>query len=263
MNLESLGNTALIGHTGFVGSNLLQQKTFDHTFNSKNFREMDGQNFGLVVCAGISAAKWIANRDPENDRAEIERLESALKGVKADYFILISTIDVYNNPQNVTEKDEPVMTGHHAYGTHRYEFERFITSRFKNTMILRLPALFGPGLKKNAMYDLINDNNVDQINPAGSFQWYPVVRLWEDIEKAAAADIKLLNISTEPVTTAAIAQNFFPKTMLTGKPGVPPSYDMWSLYASVFGKEGHYLLDRTDVMQSLSNYLTVSTHARI
>jgi hypothetical protein len=261
MDLKTLKNTALIGHTGFVGSNLLQQNSFDHTYNSKNFKESEGSNFGLVVCAGISAVKWLANRYSENDRAEIEMLKLTLQKVTADYFVLISTIDVYNNPRSVTENDEPSMTNHHAYGTHRYEFEHFVTSRFKNTLVLRLPSLFGPGLKKNAIFDLLTNSNIDQINPAGKFQWYPVVRLWDDIKKAAAADLHLLNISTEPITTSAIAKNFFPKLSLTTTSGEPSSYDVWSIHAEKFDKDGHYLLGRADVMQALSDYLAVNEHA--
>jgi len=57
---------ALIGYTEFVGSNLNQQYTFDHSFNFSNFMEMDGQHFDLLVCAGISAVKWLVNKEPEN-----------------------------------------------------------------------------------------------------------------------------------------------------------------------------------------------------
>jgi hypothetical protein len=188
MDLKTLKNTALIGHTGFVGSNLLQQNSFDHTYNSKNFRESEGSNFGLVVCAGISAVKWLA-------------------------------------------------------------------------LVLRLPSLFGPGLKKNAIFDLLTNSNIDQINPAGKFQWYPVVRLWDDIKKAAAADLHLLNISTEPITTSAIAKNFFPRSSLATTSGEPSSYDVWSIHAEKFDKDGHYLLDKADVTQALSDYLAANEYA--
>ena len=263
MELKTLSNTALIGHTGFVGSNLLRQHSFDHTFNSKNFADLENKHFGLVVCAGISAAKWLANKEPENDKLQIEKLKNVLKTVSADYFILISTIDVYNPPLHVAEDDTPVMEGHHAYGSHRYEFERFVTSHFKNSLILRLPALFGPGLKKNAIFDLLNENNIEQINPAGSFQWYPVDRLWADIEIAAAADLNLLNVSTEPLTMDSIATKFFPHSKLIQKSGDALAYDMWSVHAEKFGEAGRYLLNKEAVLKALSSFVSSNTHARL
>ena len=51
---------ALIGHTGFVGSNLLNQQSFDDCFNSKNINEIEHKSFEQVICAGVSAVKCSA-----------------------------------------------------------------------------------------------------------------------------------------------------------------------------------------------------------
>ena len=58
-------STALIGYTGFVGSNLLRQRPFDACFNSSNIDQIAGRSFDLVVCCGARAEKWKANADPE------------------------------------------------------------------------------------------------------------------------------------------------------------------------------------------------------
>jgi len=266
MDLSSFKETALIGHTGFVGSNLLKQMPHTltiHTYNSKNFTEMAHREFDLVVCAGISAAKWLANREPRSDKEQIDKLQATLTTVRAKCFVLISTIDVYKDPRSVTENDIPTTAGNHAYGAHRYEFEQFVQSHFSNNIVLRLPALFGPGLKKNALFDMLNDNNVSQINPQASFQWYPVDRLWSDVETAAKANLRLLNVSTEPITTGLIADNYFARVKLTAKPGEPPCYDMWSLHADKFGGQGNYLLAKESVLSALSSFVTANTHACI
>ena len=59
---------ALIGHSGFVGSNLARQTRFDSTYNSSNIESIAGQEFDLLVCAGVRAEKWIANANPDADR---------------------------------------------------------------------------------------------------------------------------------------------------------------------------------------------------
>ena len=65
---------ALIGYSGFVGSTLLRQRSFEHLFRSTNIADVRKGRFDLVICAGAPAQKWIANRDPEGDTENISRL---------------------------------------------------------------------------------------------------------------------------------------------------------------------------------------------
>ena len=63
---------ALVGYTGFVGSNLLKQHPFQHLYNSKNISDIAGKSFDLLVFSGAQAVKWWANQNPEEDRAKIQ-----------------------------------------------------------------------------------------------------------------------------------------------------------------------------------------------
>src|SRR3954453_14136055 len=76
---------ALIGHTGFVGSNLDDPFRFSARFNSRDIGEIEGQSFDEVVCAGVSAKKWIANKDPDADWAAIASLIRKLETIKASH----------------------------------------------------------------------------------------------------------------------------------------------------------------------------------
>ena len=40
---------AIVGYTGFVGSNLLQFYAFDKFYNSKNFEEAIGKHFEEII----------------------------------------------------------------------------------------------------------------------------------------------------------------------------------------------------------------------
>src|SRR5262245_46438716 len=159
--------TGLIGYSGFVGSNLRRQATFKRLYNSQNFREMEGRHFDLLVCAGVSASKWIANRAPEEDRRRIEELTSVLATTRVDEFVLISTSDVYPDP-GAGGDEKPIIDpgSNSSYGRYRYELEQWAQTTFPTCRIVRLPALFGPGLKKNALFDLIHNNRIAAINPA-------------------------------------------------------------------------------------------------
>ena len=54
----SRGMRALVGHTGFVGSNLRRAGGFDSMFNSSNYRDIAGQHFDEVVGGWASNSKY-------------------------------------------------------------------------------------------------------------------------------------------------------------------------------------------------------------
>lgn len=149
-------NSAIIGYTGFVGSNLVRQVDFNSLYNSKNIESIIGKKFDLLVCSGAPAVKWLANKEPEKDLENIKRLTKCLGKVAAKKVILISTVDVYPLPVEVDEDTEIDLEVLHPYGKHRLELERFVEARF-DSLIVRLPGLFGDGLKKNIIYDLLHD----------------------------------------------------------------------------------------------------------
>lgn len=245
---------ALIGHSGFVGGNLLAAATYDALYRSTDIDTIRGRSFDHVVCSGVQAMKWWANLHPEEDKAGIERLLGPLSGVKAERFTLISTIDVYPAPREVDEDTVIDRNGHHAYGLHRLEVEDRIRGMFPRVLILRLPGLFGPGLKKNVIYDLIHDNNLDKVHPGGVFQYYDLRRLADDIDRAWELGIDLLNLSTGQLATSEIRDRFFPGKELGGGP-VPASYDMRSKHAEVWGGTDGYLYSKEQVIADLGDWL--------
>ncbi len=243
---------ALIGHTGFVGGNLLTQCRFDRCYNSSSIDSIRGQNFELVVCAGAPAAKWKANRDPAGDRACLARLQDALAHVRARYLVLISTVDVFGQTEGADETTQPA--GATPYGQHRLELEHFVQRRF-STLIVRLPALFGPGLKKNAVYDLLHENQVDQIDSRAVFQFYDVRRLWRDVELAHSAGLSLVHFATEPTSMAEVARDAFGWHFLNERPTPPPHYDFRTRHAALFGGAGGYLHSRKQVLANLAEFV--------
>jgi nucleoside-diphosphate-sugar epimerase len=246
---------ALIGHSGFVGGNLLACRSYDALFRSTDIASIRGREFEHVVCAGIQAMKWWANLHPEEDLAGIDRLLDALSDVKVDRFTLISTIDVYPSPRGVDE-DTPIKTaGHHAYGLHRLYAEQRIAEMFPRTLVLRLPGLFGPGLKKNVIYDLIHANNLHQVHPGGVFQYYDLRRLADDIDKAWSLGCSTLNISSGPLGTSEIRDRFFPGKALGGTGTAPSGYDMRSKHAAAWAESAGYLYSKEQVLSDLGDWL--------
>jgi len=191
---------ALIGCSGFVGGTLLKQVSFDALYRSTNIHEIDGKEFDVVVCAGAPAQKWIANRDPDADRQNIDELIGHLKTVKCTTFILISTVDVFKTPIGVDEASTVDEVGLHPYGLNRRHFEKFVEEHFSHHLVVRLPGLVGPGLRKNVIFDFLNNNNLQAIESRGVFQFYPMVNLWSDIQIALFANLQLVHLTAAPVS---------------------------------------------------------------
>lgn len=246
---------ALIGFTGFVGSNLMAQHAFDDAYNTSNIDTIDNKEYDLIVSAGARAEKWRINQEPEKDLAEINSLISHLKTTKTKKFVLISTVDVYSTPISVDEENSITTEGLHAYGANRYYLEQFCRENF-DALIVRLPGLFGEGLKKNVIFDLLHNNNVDKIHHAGSFQYYNLANIWTDIQVALDADLKLINFATEPVRTDEIAKACFGIDFKNVPEGVQAgSYDMKTKYASVYGKSGDYIYTKQEVLADIKAFV--------
>jgi len=247
-------NDALIGYTGFVGSTLLKQKPFDARFRSTNIADIRGQSFDLVVGAGAPAQKWIANAEPEADRAKIEALIEHLSTVRCGTFVLISTVDVFRQPVGVDESTPVNEQGLHAYGLHRRLLEKFVEQHFARHLIVRLPGLVGPGLRKNVIFDFLNDNNLHAIDSRGSFQFYPMVNLWADIQTALSAGLELVHLTAEPVSVAEVAERGFGKRFEQTMQAQPASYDFRTRHAELFGATGPYQYSRRETIQAVRSY---------
>lgn len=251
---QPINTNSLVGYSGFIGSTLQKQATFGALFRSNNIDQIGGKYFDQIVCAAAPAQKWIANRNPISDRQNIERLIDRLKTVSCNTFILISTVDVFREPVNVDEETPVNETELHPYGLHRRLLERFVENHFPNHLIVRLPGLVGPGLRKNVIFDLLNDNNLHAIDSRGVFQFYPTVNLWYDIQVALTAGLKLVHLSSEPISVADVSALGFGKPFEQLLATKPAAYDMRTCHAGAFGIEGCYHNSRRAAIQAIRTY---------
>lgn len=239
----------LIGYTGFVGSFLMNKLEFNHKFNSKNIHEIPYFEYDTIYCCGISATKWYANLHPKEDLQNINKLLDYLKLVKCKKFILISTIDVYSE-NDVNEDSKPINTD--AYGKNRYYAETEITKIFDNYHIIRLPGLFGFGLKKNIIFDLLNDKDV-KLNLNSEYQWYDMNNIFADIEFVVKNDIKLINLFTEPITNAELLEVIIKYKQIDYTYSENTvKYNMKTKYS----KTG-YLYNKNNILSSLDYYVNI------
>lgn len=145
----------IVGYTGFVGGNIVAKHEFAGNFNSKNIRDAYGGRPDLLVYAGVRAEMFLANKEPQKDYQIILDAMENIRRISPEKLVLISTIAVYNEPDGVDEAaiiNEEELS---PYGRNRFILEKMVRDEFPDAVILRLPGLYGKGLKKNFIYDFI------------------------------------------------------------------------------------------------------------
>lgn len=300
----------LVGYTGFVGSNLDMETSFNGRYNSKNIQEAYGISPDLLVYAGLPAAKYLANSAPEKDMAQILNAENNILKIAPKQLVLISTIDVFKNPVGVYEDTLVDTKGLSAYGLNRYRLEEWVREHYPEALIVRLPGLFGKNIKKNFIYDFIHRipfmlkedkmaelsakeprlaayyerqgngfYRVKLLTAAGEaelkelleqvhfsalqftdsrsiYQFYPLTRLWKDIETALAHHITLLHLATEPVSAGEVYHFLTGESFHNELPGMPANYDYRTRNSRVFGRAGErYILGKDQILQAILNFV--------
>lgn len=147
--------TSLVGFTGFVGTNLAASYQFNNLYNSSNISDAYGTQPDLLVYSGVRAEMFLANSNPNADYSNILQAQRNIDAIKPKKLVLISTVAVYAEPYGVNEAS-PAGTGGAAYGINRHLLEKWVTEAIDDYCIIRLPAVFGQGLKKNFLYDYIH-----------------------------------------------------------------------------------------------------------
>lgn len=204
---------ALIGYTGLVGKNILKSKPkidFD-LYNSKNILSLKNRKYDLTIVAAPSAIKWKANKNPIQDLNCILNLLDSLYSFDSKKVILISTIDVYGEQiKDGLDELASLDLERHPYGKNRLIFENYCKNKF-DTTVIRLPALFGSFLKKNIIYDLLNDKMLENISLETHYQWLNLDKIGNIIDYSLQTKNSTINYVTEPLSTRTIIENLFPK----------------------------------------------------
>ena len=145
----------LVGSTGFVGGNLAAKHTFTAACHSSDIAAQYGTRPDLCVYAGVPAAMFLANADPEADLAVMRAARENIRQIAPKRLVLISSIAVLADSRGVYE-DSPAQDTEAlpAYGKNRLQLERWVREDFPDALIVRLPALYGAGIRKNFLFDL-------------------------------------------------------------------------------------------------------------
>ena len=230
---------SLVGYTGFVGGNLAASGTFDGLYNTKNIEEAYDTKPDLLVYAGLRAEKFLAEKDPEADLISVYHAKETIQKIEPKNVVLISTVDVYENPAGAAENTEAAGCG--AYGRNRALFERWVQNRFKDSLTVRLPGLFGKGIKKNFIYDyihfiptLLNEPKFKELSEKDAFlkDWYRLnEKGFYQLKEARPEEKRELKAHFEALGFSALS--------FTDSRGVFQYYNLSHLFNDIFAALAH------------------------
>jgi len=137
----------------------------------------------------------------------------------------------------------------------------FVADHFESHLIIRLPGLVGPGLRKNVIYDLQHGNDLHKVDHRSIFQFYPMVNLWSDIQTALSLEFSLLHLTAAPCSVAEISMHGFGRSFENMLEADPAHYDFRTLYASGFGGQGPYQYSKRESLLAVRAYAQSEPHA--
>lgn len=185
----------ILGHTGFVGQTVYKYMSKSHHvqgINSKTKSIPTGEFDVVINCAG-SSKKYLAHENPSKDFYINASVFSTVLKLNMKKFIHISSIDAGAIVDN-------------NYTRSKLAMEECVQLYFPDATILRLGGMIGDGLKKNVIYDIINNQNL-HITFDSICNYISTQEVAKIIEKVIDLNIKKITItvaSSKPITVKEI-----------------------------------------------------------
>ncbi len=142
---------ALFGANGFVGKSLLSSLSATGKYHvvpvtRDNYVASMGKFYNIIINAAMPAARFWAKNNPDKDFQEtVGKTANILYGCTFDKFVQISTVSARCQLDTV-------------YGRHKLAAEKLCN--YGNNLIIRLSSMFGSGLKKGVLIDMLKGQKV-------------------------------------------------------------------------------------------------------
>ncbi len=105
------------------------------------------------------------------------------------------------------------------------------------------------------IFEQLNFSALNFTDSRSVYQFYPLSRLWSDIEIALKNDLKILHLATEPIQVGELYKYLTEKIFVNELPSQPANYDFRTKFANLFGGEKNYLLNKISVMKSVADFV--------
>lgn len=87
------------------------------------------------------------------------------------------------------------------------------------------------------------------------YQFYPLARLWDDIQLALKNDIRLWHPATEPVSVAELYKFLCGDEFINELSGSPANYDYRTIYDREFGGSDGYICKKSEIKKEILKFV--------
>jgi nucleoside-diphosphate-sugar epimerase len=190
----------VLGGGGFVGQAFVRlferQNRAHRVITRSNYEELRGSACDVLINAAGNSKKFLANREPLRDFDETVRLTAdSLLAFPSKTYVLLSSGDVYPDQSwpSVTREDQEIDPARQSrYGLHKSMAENLVRGAHPGWLVLRMGGFVGPGLKKNAIYDMLRGDPV-WLSPQSELQYLSTdsgaAFVWRLIERGVRNEI--------------------------------------------------------------------------
>lgn len=154
----------ILGGNGFVGSGLVRGcrgRGLEHqALDRANYAALAGRRCDVFINANGNSWKPLARQRPLDDfDANVRNVRRSLLDFPADLYVHLSSCDVYpdcSSPEVTREDAVPDVSRQSPYGFHKFLGEQCVRHQARRWLVLRLGGMVGPGLRKNAVFDVLH-----------------------------------------------------------------------------------------------------------
>ncbi len=203
----------ILGAKGFLGSALVNAcREQGHEYrgiDQNEYSEYVAHDCDLLINANGNSRKYLAQQAPGEDFAlNVTSVRRSLEDFRYRKYVLFSSADVYpdaSSPATTDENSALDPARQTPYGFHKYLAELCVRHRAQRWLILRLSGFVGPGLKKNAVHDVLRGNSL-WVDAASEFQYLHTRDLAGMVLALAASresDGQILNVGARGTMSVA------------------------------------------------------------
>ena len=153
----------IIGAKGFIGSAVaaeaLARGYAVSAVDLDNYKDFKGLETDLLVNAAGNSSKFIDDQDPvKGYELSVTSVMQALHDFRFRFYVQLSSGAIYPDEGNprANSEDAPLQPSEMTrYGFHKWLAEQLVRHYAPRHLIVRMGGFVGPGLKKNALFDLL------------------------------------------------------------------------------------------------------------
>lgn len=150
-----MNKVAIIGADGFVGKALTnvfiqseQYEVFQVVRNNYESIKAQKKKFDLIIHSAMPSKRWwAANNQLKDFDASVRLTADILYNWEFNKIALISSVSAR-------------LQTSHPYGRHKHLAEVLVSDHSAENVVFRLGGLYGEGLEKGVIFDMINGNEV-------------------------------------------------------------------------------------------------------